>query len=120
MAVKRKQQYRHSPAFILLELAEGQIHYGAIHFVLSEKLPSFIADTAAVYRTLRHLEQRGEVVSTWDRSCADPTSKIYHLTTLGWKKLDYWKQDIEQRLLNLHHFLTQQYFLTACLHFKQN
>lgn len=105
MPPKRKQQYRHMPAFILLALAEGPIHGGAIHTVLAERMPLYKPDTSAIYRTLQQLEQDGEVVSEWDTSKSGPARKIYSLTELGWKKLDYWREDIELRLANLHYFL---------------
>lgn len=105
MPAKRKQQYRHLPAFILLALAEGPIHGGAIHSALVERMPKFKSDTGAVYRTLQQLEHQGEVKSTWDTSTPGPAKKIYKLTPLGWRKLDDWRQDIEMRIENLNSFL---------------
>lgn len=106
MPPKRKQQYRHLPAFILLALAEGPIHGGAIHAVLTKTMSLFKADTGAVYRALRQLELEGEVESNWDTSLPGPARKIYQLTPVGWEKLDRWKEDIEQRRENLTFFLT--------------
>lgn len=106
MPPKRKQQYRHLPAFILLALAEGPIHGGAIHTILTKKMPLFKTDTGAVYRALQQLELEGEVESNWDTSVAGPAKKIYTLTSDGWEKLEGWKEDIELRLENLTYFLT--------------
>ena len=106
MPAKRKQQYRHLPAFILLALAEEPIHGGAIHSALIERMPNYKSDTGAVYRTLQQLEQDGEVKSTWDTSKPGPARKIYKLTPLGWKKLDDWRKDIEMRTENLNYFLS--------------
>ncbi|MGD0843775.1 MAG: helix-turn-helix transcriptional regulator [Geobacteraceae bacterium] len=105
MPAKRKQQYRHLPAFILLALAEGPIHGGAIHSALIARMPKYKSDTGAVYRTLQQLERDGEVQSTWDTSNSGPARKIYQLTPLGWEKLDDWKKDIEMRIENLNYFL---------------
>ena len=106
MSPKRKQQYRHLPAFILLALAEGPIHGGAIHTVLTKKMPVFKTDTGAVYRALQQLERDGEVESAWDTSNPGPARKVYQLTPAGWERLDHWKQDIEMRMENLQYFLT--------------
>jgi len=106
MPPKRKPQYRHLAAFILLALTEGPIHGGAINSVLTKKMPMYKADAGAVYRMLQQLEQEGEVESNWDTSSPGPARKIYNLTDIGWEKLEYWKQDIELRLANLNYFLT--------------
>lgn len=105
MPPKRKQQYRHMPAFILLELAEGPIHGGGIHTALTERMPLYKPDTAVIYRTLQQLEEEGAVISEWDTSKSGPARKIYRLTGKGWEKLEYWRQDIEMRMANLHYFL---------------
>lgn len=106
MPQKRKQQYRHLSAFILLALAEGPIHGGAVHTELMSKMPLYKPDTGAIYRTLQQLEKDGEVESEWDTTNAGPARKIYRLTDIGWSRLEYWKQDIEQRIVNLNYFLT--------------
>ncbi len=106
MTAKKRQQYRHLPAFILLALAEGPIHGGAIHTVLTNNMPLFKSDTGAVYRTLQQLENDGEVASEWYTTNSGPARKKYQLTALGWQKLEYWKQDIEMRIANLNYFLT--------------
>lgn len=106
MSHKRKQHYRHLPAFILLALAERPIHGGAILSTLTERMPLFKPDSAAIYRTLQQLEEDGEVTSEWDTSNSGPARKLYHLTTVGWEKLDCWREDIEMRIANLQYFVT--------------
>lgn len=105
MSVKKKQQYRHLPAFILLALAQEPSHGGAVMTVLSQRMPLFNPDSAAVYRSLQQLEQEGQVVATWDTGKSGPPRKIYSLTESGWQKLDSWRADIEMRLANLQYFL---------------
>lgn len=105
MPAKRKQHYRHLPAFILLVLAQGPVHGGAIHSALTERMPKFKSDTGAVYRTLQQLEKDGEVQFTWDTANPGPARKIYQLTSLGYEKLDDWRKDIEMRIENLNYFL---------------
>ena len=94
------------PAFILLALAEGPSHGGAIHTALTERMPLFKSDTGVIYRTLQQMEQDGEVVSEWDTSKSGPARKLYHLTDRGWEKLELWREDIEMRIANLRYFLT--------------
>jgi PadR family transcriptional regulator, regulatory protein PadR len=106
MPANKKQHYRHLPAFILLVLAEGPIHGGAIHTAMTERMPKFKSDTGAVYRTLQRLERDGEVKSTWDTTNPGPARKIYQLTALGCEKLDDWRKDIEMRIENLNYFLS--------------
>lgn len=105
MTAKKRQNYRHLPAFILMLLAQGEAHGGSIHSALKEILPHFHDDTAAVYRTLQQLEEEKSVTSVWDTSVAGPARRIYHITPLGMDKLDEWKADIEQRVANLNYFL---------------
>lgn len=105
MVAKRGQGYRHLPAFILLALTQKAMHGGAIHSFLQESLPSFHTDTGAVYRCLQEMEKHGAVESVWDTSEAGPAKRIYHMTSLGWEKLEECKQDIEDRVANLTYFL---------------
>lgn len=102
---RKKKEYRHLPAFILLVLTDGPKHGGAVHTALSRKLPSYNADTGAVYRTLMEMEQNGEIEFAWDTSSPGPARKVYQLTQAGWEKLDYWKNDMEERLEYLNIFL---------------
>lgn len=106
MTHRRRQQSRHLPAFILLALAEGPLHGGGILTALSERIPHFAPDSAAIYRTLQQCEQDGEVDSEWDTSARGPARKRYRLTKAGWKKLDAWREEIELRVATLNHFLT--------------
>lgn len=105
MSAKKRQFYRHLPAFILLLLAQGEAHGGAIHSLLGEKLRNFQTDTGAVYRSLQQMESEGSVASVWDTTESGPARKIYHITSVGWDKLGEWAQDIEGRLANLNYFL---------------
>lgn len=106
MPAKKRQQYRHLPAFILLVLAQGEAHGGAIYSALNDNLPLFQADTGAIYRTLQQMEKEGAVTSVWNITESGPARKIYRITPAGWNKLDSWKHDIELRRANLNYFLT--------------
>lgn len=102
---RARQHYRHLPAFILLALAEGPVHGGAILATLADRMPLCRPDSAAVYRTLQQLERDAEVSSMWDTSKSGPARKMYRLTDAGWEKLGKWREEIEVRMANLQYFL---------------
>lgn len=102
-----RQQSRHLPAFILLLLGETPLHGGAIQTSLTKKLPSLKADSGAVYRALHQLELEGHLTQRWDTSNIGPALKIYSISSSGWKRLEFWKHDIEDRIQNLNFFLTE-------------
>lgn len=105
MSAKKRQNYRHLPAFILLTLAQGETHGGAIFTTLSESLPDLLNDTGALYRSLQQLENDGSVSSAWDTTESGPARKIYRITQSGWNELTEWKKDIEARYAYLSYFL---------------
>ncbi len=47
---------------------------------------------AALYRTLRRLEQNGYVVSSWDTRNGGPARRVYALTKAGERHLVEWAQ----------------------------
>lgn len=101
----KTKQHRHLPAFVLLLLAEGEKHGGAILTELSQRLPGCGPDSAALYRTLQQLEEAGEAVSTWDTSGSGPARRVYRITDAGRERLGFWRDEIEMRLANLEYFL---------------
>jgi DNA-binding PadR family transcriptional regulator len=105
MPLKQKRQHRHLPALVLLLVAEGPVHGGAVRTALMTRNPGFKVDSGAVYRTLKTLEDDGEVESSWDTLKPGPALKIYRLTPAGWDKLEAWKADIEYRAGLLGNFL---------------
>lgn len=108
-----RQQSRFLPAFLLLLLAEKPMHGGALRSVLAERVPAMRADSAAVYRALSALEKAGEVRSKWNTAGSGPAIRIYEVTAAGWRRLDFWRTDIECRLENL------QYFVDCCVKLKR-
>ncbi len=99
------RQSRHLPAFILLMLAEGPRHGHAIRAALLERFPGYKADPGAIYRTLQALEEAGELAFHWDTESRGPARKVYALTPLGWKRLEFWGAEMERRLAILRTFL---------------
>jgi DNA-binding PadR family transcriptional regulator len=47
-------------------------------------------ENATLYRTLRHLEENGYVVSDWEVQPAGPARRIYSLTAEGERHLEHW------------------------------
>jgi PadR family transcriptional regulator, regulatory protein PadR len=113
MTTTQRQQSRHLPAFILLMLAQTPMHGGALQATLNGQLPVLKADSAAIYRTLQQLEKAGEVTSEWDTSGNGPAIRVYRLTQLGWKKLDFWLEDIKGRVESLQYFIDAHAKLSA-------
>ena len=99
------RQSRHLPAFILLTLMDGPLHGHAIRAELHAFLPGYKADPGATYRTLKALEEAGEVTFEWDTDARGPARKVYTLTAEGWAKLEQWKADIQHRMEFLQRFL---------------
>jgi len=104
--IPARSQSRHLAAFILLLLAETPMHGGALQTVLTGRLPALKADSAAIYRTLQQLEKDEEVESEWNTTGSGPAIRVYHVTEAGWRKLDFWLEDIKGRMESLQYFVT--------------
>jgi len=79
------------PAILLLLLQKGEAH----GYELSNELPKYAltdaeVEVAALYRTLRTLEQNGNVTSRWDTSKNGPAKRLYRLTDEGREHLREW------------------------------
>jgi DNA-binding PadR family transcriptional regulator len=66
---------------LLALLAEGESH----GYDLVPRLGALglTPDTGGVYRTLRSMDRRGELCSTWDTSSLGPPRRVYRLTDEG-------------------------------------
>ena len=105
--MSRAKYGRHLPAFILLFLAQQPSYGLGLLNKMSEQMPRNNADSAAIYRALRVLEEDNAVVAYWDTSEAGPAKKWYQITDIGLRKLADFKDDIEMRKQNMEFFLTQ-------------
>ncbi len=63
------------------------------------------ADAGAIYRTLRHLEENGLVVSQWDTTGTGPAKRLYTITQLGIENLRLWENSLRQHKQALDAFL---------------
>jgi poly-beta-hydroxybutyrate-responsive repressor len=84
--------YRFIEPVLLLMLKEKKESYG---YDLSAGLADYALtdaaiERAALYRTLRRLEQNGYVTSSWESEHAGPARRIYSLTEAGHEHLREW------------------------------
>ena len=96
---------RHLPAFLLLFLREGPAHGAVLKARLDQLLPELDIEAGAVYRTLRDLDERGALASSWEQSGSGQARRIYTLTDKGKAELACWQVDIDRRLRALQTFL---------------
>lgn len=102
-----KHTGRHTGAFLLLFLTEGDSYGGKLLQKCEEELPINPIDSAILYRTLKTLEKEGAVESYLDTSNQDKLIKMYKITTVGKRKLKDFQIDIEEKMKNLSFFLNK-------------
>jgi PadR family transcriptional regulator, regulatory protein PadR len=90
--------YRFIEPVLLLMLQEKKTSYG---YDLSTGLAEYALtdaeiERAALYRTLRRLEENGYVISVWDSEHAGPARRIYSLTQAGQEHLREWREVLER------------------------
>ena len=84
--------------FVLVLLAGGRAHGYAITGQLEEMgLTPGSVDIGQVYRTLRDLEEAGQVTSTWSNEPTGPQRRDYELTPDGYAALDGWAAVMKER-----------------------
>lgn len=102
-----KHTGRHTGAFLLLFLTEGDNYGGKLLQKCEEELPINPIDSAILYRTLKTLEKEGAVDSYLDTSNQDKPIKMYKITAAGKRKLEEFQADIEEKMKNLSFFLSK-------------
>lgn len=89
--------HRWMEPFVLAFLASGASHGYAIVGELAELgITNGPVDVGQVYRTLRDLEQAGQVVSSWTTGTG-PARRDYDLTEAGHAALDEWAAVMKER-----------------------
>lgn len=103
---RRYQTGKHLEAFLTLLIWEQPSHGGALMQRLQILLPDrWTIDSGRVYRTLRELESRGTLTSSWVTEESGAPVRIYHLTAIGEQQLEEWKDEIQVRRDSLDRFL---------------
>lgn len=96
---------RHTPAFVLLFLAEESTYGLDLLNKLNSNLDNNSIDSAAIYRSLKDLESQEMVKSYWNTSDSGPAKKYYSITEDGLEKLKEYNNDIVLRIKNLNLFI---------------
>ncbi|NMH68391.1 PadR family transcriptional regulator [Bacillus sp. RO3] len=102
-----KHTGRHTGAFLLLFLTEGDSYGGELLQKCEKELPVNPIDSAILYRTLKKLETEGAVESYVDTTNQEKPVKMYRITSEGKRKLDDFQEDIEGKVHNLTFFLNK-------------
>lgn len=98
---------RHTPAFLLLLLADAP-SYGALLLTrLEAELPYAFSDSAIVYRSLQEMEKNGFVETNWETRETGQPRKWYTITPKGRQALNELAEDIRQRHANFEYFLSR-------------
>jgi DNA-binding PadR family transcriptional regulator len=89
--------HRWMEPFVLALLANGSAHgYAIVGELAGLGITNGAVDVGQVYRTLRDLEQGGQVRSTWATGTG-PARRDYQLTETGWAALDEWAAVMKER-----------------------
>jgi DNA-binding PadR family transcriptional regulator len=89
--------HRWMEPFVLALLANGSAHgYAIVGELAGLGITNGPVDVGQVYRTLRDLEQGGQVRSAWSTGTG-PARRDYELTPTGWEALDEWAAVMKER-----------------------
>ncbi len=77
---------------LMLKLKDRSYGYDLAHDLKAHALTDAEIEKAALYRTLRRLEQNGHVVSDWDTEGGGPARRVYSLTQSGERHLEEWAE----------------------------
>lgn len=91
---------------ILFLLSRGPAHgYELLGRMDEVPMPGPVPDTGAVYRKLREMEEKGLVVSAWDKHDRGPRKRVYSITAEGGRRLAAWVEAMRRRMETLQRFL---------------
>ena len=90
---------------ILLELLEEPGHGYALLDRLNGEFRTAQADAGLLYRTLRHMEREGLLVSRWETDGQGPARRAYEVTPEGVHELQAWAERISDTRVRLERFL---------------
>lgn len=90
--------HRWMEPFVMVLLAGGPSHgYALIGELAQLGITTGSVDVGQVYRTLRDLEEAGQVRSTWSTEGSGPARRDYELTDAGYAALDEWAAVMKER-----------------------
>lgn len=101
----RRRRIRLLEPVLLLKLQEGPAH----GYSLIEEMEAYgLGDIqpSALYRSLRGMEERSWISSTWDQEeTQGPPRRIYHITPLGEQILSGWAEELEESKVHIDRLL---------------
>jgi DNA-binding PadR family transcriptional regulator len=100
-----KRQGRHTPAFLLLFLADGPAYGALLLTKMQTELPYCFSDSAGVYRSLQEMEKENLVEFHWETPDSGQPRKWYTITAKGRIVLEKYAEDIRQRRACFDFFL---------------
>jgi len=113
LGIISKKYGRHTPAYLLLFLAEAP-SYGALLLTrLRNELAHCSSDSASVYRSLQELEKNGLVETRWETQETGQPRKWYSITSKGMLALHEQAHDIGLHYKNFEFFLSHYKTLRA-------
>lgn len=96
------------PVVLLLLKQKGQSYgYDLSADVAKYALTDAEIERAALYRTLRNLEQNGNVTSEWDTADSGPARRVYRLTRQGEEHLEEWATVLKQVSKSMSRFVRE-------------
>ncbi len=91
-------RHRWMEPFVLVLLAGGRVHGYAMTAQLEDMgITDGSVDIGQVYRTLRDLEDSGQVTSSWSTEAVGPQRREYELTDAGYAAIDAWAAVMKER-----------------------
>lgn len=94
------------PILLYLLKQRGQAYgYELVGELNEHALTDSVIERGAVYRTLRTLEDNGNVVSDWDVSGSGPARRTYRLTPDGEFHLEEWAEVLGNLSRSMAHFV---------------
>ena len=102
-----KKHGRHTPAFLLIFLAEAPSYGAMLLKRLQSELQYCLSDSANVYRSLQEMENDELVETSWETREAGVPRKWYTITPKGKLALQEQAQDIIKRRANFEFFLSR-------------
>ncbi len=101
--------YRFVEPVVLLMLKKkgGSYGYDLGNALKEHAITDAEIERAALYRTLRHLEANGNVVSEWDMRNSGPARRVYRLTRKGEKHLREWADVLDHVAKSMTRFVKQ-------------
>ena len=91
-------RHRWMEPFVMVLLGGGPTHGYAITGELANlRITLGSVDVGQVYRTLRDLEEAGQVRSAWSTAGTGPARRDYELTEAGYAALDEWAAVMKER-----------------------